>query len=163
MADRGLQKRLWIPLLTGLAFTAVVLWWTTGSEQRALQDSVEESSPNGGETSNSRERRENIVPALRLSAGKRLTIAEQNLPEDGFLALALDLSDEARGTGPKRVLVVSTTAGRIETEATALPGVESGMRLEIGRDFLARGLYMIEIETEDGFPQHFRRFVLAIE
>jgi hypothetical protein len=154
---------MWIPLLTGFVLVAVVVWLTTGGESGLPHESIKKSSSAGGETANTVESRMSIVPGLRLSVGERLTIAESDLPEDGFLALSVDLSDEARGTGRKRVLVVSTTAGRLETEATALPGVESGMRLEIRRDFLSRGLYMIEIETEDGFPQHFRRFVLAIE
>ena len=163
MADRGVQKQMWVPLLIGFGLAGVVLWLTTGGESGSPLESFEDSSSTVTETSSAVENRMKVVPALRLSVGERLTIAEEDLPEDGFLALALDLSDEARGTGRKKVIVVSTTAGRFETEASALPGVASGMRIEISRNFLSRGVYMIEIETEDGFPQHFRRFVMAIE
>ena len=163
MASRRLLKSPWIPLFVGFGFAGLVFWLATGHDTGAERQIMGTSASDKLEDAVSAEERATRVPALQVSAGERLTIAEEDLADEEFFALKLDLSDEYRGTGRKKVLVVSTTAGRLETYATLLPGVDSGMRLEIRRDFLSRGLYMIEVVTDGGHPHHIRRFVLEIE
>jgi hypothetical protein len=136
---------------------------TAGREFGPQGESIEGIALVAVDDSKSAEPPLSTAPSGRLVSGERWSIAEEDLPEDGVLALTLDVPDVARGTGRRRVVIVSTTGQRFETAAVPLPGAEAGMRLEIGRDDLSRGLYMIEIETDDGPPQDFRRFVLEIK
>jgi hypothetical protein len=147
----------------GLALTGLVLWMTAGRELGSQGESIQETASGAVDESRSVEQPSSSAPFGPLVAGQRWTIAEEDLPEDGVLVLTLDVPDEARGTGRRRVVIVSTMHGRFETAAVPLPGADAGMRLEIGRDDLSRGLYMIEIETDDGPPHVFRRFVMEIE
>jgi len=101
-------------------------------------------------------------PGLRIPAHGRLILDEAALPDQGPLTLALELPDEARGSGPQAVRVISVDGRRIDTTASPLPGAGSGVRLEIDRGFLSAGLYMIEIDTEDDHPLQIRRYVLEL-
>jgi hypothetical protein len=100
--------------------------------------------------------------ALRIASGGRLSVASAELPRAG-LALEIDMPDEARGHGDRAVRVISGDGRRIDTTASPLPGSGTGSRLVIDSDWLARGRYMIEVETEDKHPLQIRRYVLEVQ
>jgi len=166
MPDAKNGKRLWIPFLLGIIVLAGVLWFARMPEDardgsgKGRSEAVPASPANGKDGLSGAEI---AVPDFQIAAGGRLAIRENDLPREGALALALELSDEARGEGPRTVRVVSVAAGRLDAQAIPLPGVDAGMRLEIDRGFLARGVYMIEIDTVDQHPLKFRRYVLEIQ
>jgi hypothetical protein len=166
MAGAANGKRPWIPFLLGIALAGLAIWFLVDHEgafwadrSRSERGVASHPATPADDASTSAVR----VPALRIAPGGRLVLDERSLPADGPLAVALELSDEARGDGPRSVRIVSTTAGRLDVEAVPLPGAGSGMRLEVERAFLAPGLYMIEVETVDHHPLALRRYVLEIQ
>ena len=163
MADRKFRKQMWIPLMIGFVFAGLAFWLSSGADVGSPAGDKATRTSGPDEDTVSAGAHEVEVPALRIAVGRRLTISQQDLPSEGSLAIALDMADVARGTGRRRARIVSETAGRLDTEAVPLAGVNSGLRLEIGQDYLARGIYMIEIETVDSHPLRFRRYVLEIE
>jgi hypothetical protein len=102
------------------------------------------------------------IPELRIAANGRLALDEAALPEQGPLTLALELTDEARGSGERQVRVISANGRRIDTTASPLSGAGSGVRLELDPAFLSPGRYMIEIDTVDNHPLRIRRYVLEV-
>jgi hypothetical protein len=100
--------------------------------------------------------------AVQIPEHGRLTLNEEALPKAGPLSVILDLPDEARGVGGHDVRIVSVDGRRIDTKANALPGVGTGVQLDIDTAFLSRGRYMIQIDTAENHPLHFRRYVLEL-
>jgi len=165
MAGIESDRRRWIPFLLGTAIAGVVIW--------IVMDTRGESSPDGtgseihppslGGEEEIDASTEVRVPALRIATGSRLVLAETDLPAVGDLAIALELSDEARGDGPRSARIVSATSGRLDAQAIPLPGPGSGLRLDVDRAFLSHGLYLIEVDTADHHPLKLRRYVLEID
>ena len=106
---------------------------------------------------------DSAIPGLRIAARGRLTLERDALPDGGPLTLALDLADDARGSGDRSVRVVSTDGRRIDLTASPLPGSGSGLRLEIDSGFLSPGRYLIEVETVEEHPLRIRRYVLELK
>ncbi len=102
------------------------------------------------------------APALRIAESGRISIDAASLREGEVLALGLGLSDEARGSEPLPVRVVSLDGRRIETSAAPAAGSGSGLRLELEPAWLAPGRYMIEVTTAEKIPLHLRRYVLEV-
>ena len=73
------------------------------------------------------------------------------------------LTDEARGSEPLSVRVVSLDGRRIETTAAPAAGSGSGLRLELEPEWLRPGRYMIEVTTAEKIPLHLRRYVLEVQ
>ncbi len=150
----------WVAGLAGLTAIAFASWFTLAGSPDA---------PEGPATTRSSAAvpappavRGAEFPGLRIAARGRLTLDEAALPDEGPLTLVLELPDQARGSGPQAVRIVSVDGRRIDTTASPLPGAGSGVRLEIDRGFLSAGRYMIEIDTEDDHPLQIRRYVLEI-
>ena len=153
----------WVAGLGGLTAIALATWLTLGRSPDAPEGPATTPSPaavpapptppavRGAE-----------FPGLRIAARGRLTLDEAALPDEGPLTLALELADEARGSGEQAVRIISADGRRIDTTASPLPGAGSGVRLEIDRGFLSAGRYMIEIDTEDDHPLQIRRYVLEL-
>ena len=165
MAQSETEKRPWIPFLLGLGIVGLVIWLTLGlgGDSSPRADRPETSTTASVRGADDDSTTEVGVPALHIAAGGRLTLEEKDLPANGPLAIALELSDEARGMGPRTVRIASVEAGRLETEAVPLAGPGAGMRLEIDRAFLARGLYLIEVDVADQHPLSLRRYVLEVQ
>jgi hypothetical protein len=150
----------WIAGLAGLAVIALASWFTLAGSPDAPEGPATTRSPSAAPAPPAVRGAE--LPGLRIAAHGRLTLDEAALPDEGPLTLALELPDEARGSGPQAVRIVSVDGRRIDTTASPLPGAGSGVRLEIDRGFLSAGLYMIEIDTEDDHPLQIRRYVLEL-
>ncbi len=102
------------------------------------------------------------APALRIAESGRISIDAASLRDGEVLALELALADEARGSEPLSVRVVSLDGRRIETTAAPAAGSGSGLRLELESEWLRPGRYMIEVTTAEKIPLHLRRYVLEI-
>jgi len=101
--------------------------------------------------------------AQRISEHGRLSVSLQDIPEGEALALNLEMPDEARGEGPRKVRVVDAERQRLlETVGTAASADETGLRIEIAPDWLQPGLYMIEVDTAEKRPLAIRRYVLEL-
>lgn len=99
----------------------------------------------------------------RIDEGGRLLLDAAQLPRAGErLALDLPLPDEARGDGTRPARIVAVDGTSIETQATALPGSGSGMRLELDPQWLLPGRYLIEVRTAEVSPLPLRRYVLEV-
>ena len=150
----------WVAGLAGLAAVAVGTWLVLGGSPDAPEAPAAKKAPVAEPTPAAA--RQTEIPKLRITANGRLTLDEAALPEEGPLTLALELADEARGSGERAVRVISADGRRIDMTASPLPGAESGVRLEIDPGFLSAGRYMIEIDTEDPHPLQIRRYVLEL-
>ena len=100
--------------------------------------------------------------ALRIAESQRISIDLASLRDGEVLALGLALADEARGSEPLPVRVVSLDGRRIETTAAPAAGSGSGLRLELEPEWLRPGRYMIEVTTAEKIPLHLRRYVLEV-
>ena len=103
------------------------------------------------------------APALRIAESGRISIDAASLRDGEVLALGLALADEARGSEPLSVRVVSIDGRRIETTAAPAAGSGSGLRLELEPEWLRPGRYMIEVTTAEKIPLHLRRYVLEVQ
>lgn len=173
----------WLAGLTGLGILAVgafvalgglpLLKGGNGAERELEASSATASSVTAahpGEAARSPSAREAIEAAdvaahrMRIAEGGRLALDLDDYPGEAPLRFALDLSDEARGSGDREVRVVSEQGVRIDTTASVLPGAGSGVLLELEPSALASGRYMIQIETmETSHPFRIRRYVLEVE
>lgn len=170
MAGSQSSRSGWVAVLGGLAVLALGAWLTWGGppeRERAADASATEHPVVARvapvpETPPARAP-DAAVPGLRIAAGGRLALDRAALPDEGPLRLALDLSDEARGSGGRAVRIVADDGRRIDTKASPLPGAGSGVRLEIDPAFLSSGRYMLEIETADRHPLQIRRYVLELK
>ncbi len=163
MAESDHEKRPWMGFLFGMAIAALVIWLALGGGPSGESDLASREMRESGTRTSSVQGFAAPTPLYQISAGGRLKLAAMDLPDEGPLILGLDLSDEARGVGSRVVKVISPTRGRRDVVAIPVAGAESGVRVEIERDFLSHGLYMIEIDTVDHHPLRFRRYVLEIE
>lgn len=155
------RKTHWIPFILGLAAVIFFVWLAS------MYDTTHEVSTSAPDSKQSEtltaRARQDVVPTLSVAPGKRLRLNLADLPRDEPVAIALGLSGEARGPAHHGVRLVSTRGTRIELEATPLPGADSGLRLEIDRDLLAPGLYMIVLDTFEDHPLRLRRYALEIK
>jgi hypothetical protein len=103
------------------------------------------------------------APALRVAESGRISIDAASLRNGEVLALGLALADEARGSEPLSVRVVSLDGRRIETTAAPVAGSGSGLRLELETEWLRPGRYLIEVTTAEKIPLHLRRYVLEVQ
>jgi len=104
-----------------------------------------------------------LAPIHQIAENGRLKVGASSLRDGDVLALGLGLADEARGTAPLDVVVVSVSGRRLETIAEPVEGSESGLRLEFDPDWLIPGLYMVEVRTEEKKPLSLHRYVLEIQ
>lgn len=145
--------------IVGLAALSLTVWFTfdgsTDGIESAEHDGTKISLEGGSATTGD-------SPARIVDHG-RLTLNEDALPDQGPLALVLDLPDDARGVGAHGIRIVSLDGRRLETMATPLPGSGTGVQLEIDTEFLSRGLYLIEIDTPEKHPLQIRRYVLELK
>ncbi len=102
------------------------------------------------------------APAQRIAEGGRLSVDAASLRDGEVLALGLALSDEARGSEPLPVRIVSVDGRRIETTAVPAEGDGSGLRLELDPEWLEPGRYLIEISTTEKIHLPLRRYVLEV-
>jgi len=102
------------------------------------------------------------VPALRIAEGGRISIDAASLRDVEVLALRLALADEARGSEPLSVRVVSLDGRRIETTAAPAAGSGSGLRLELEPEWLRPGRYLIEVTTAERTHFPLRRYVIEV-
>ncbi len=165
MAGTRIGKRPWIPFLLGLVIAGLAIWLVVDTKRGApwRESGTESVAIRPPSTAGDGSGKSGQAPTHQIAAGGRLVIDEKDLPIEGPLALALELSDEARGGGPRAARIISASSGRLDAQATPLPGSDSGMRLDVDRAFLARGLYLIEVETVDHHPLQLRRYVLEIQ
>ena len=168
----GLQsgRSRWLAIVGGMAVVGIGAWLVSGrptkTEHTARLPTVAKGL--GQQVAPPSERQpvrapETSVAGLRISAGGRLFLDRAALPDEGPLRLALDLSDEARGSGGRAVRIVADDGRRIDATASPLHGLGSGVSLEIDPAFLSRGRYMIEVETADRHVLQVRRYVLEVE
>jgi hypothetical protein len=178
-AARRAPPRTAIVLVLCLALLAGIAWlWAGGRQQpadatRLARTQAEQPAPPDagrgaaiapseelgappGELSSPR------APALRIAESGRISIDAASLPDGEVLALGLALADEARGSEPLSVRVVSIDGRRIETTAVPAAGSGSGLRLELETEWLRPGRYMIEVTTAEKIPLHLRRYVIEI-
>jgi hypothetical protein len=148
-----------VMIIVGSAALSLAVWFTldgsTDGIKSAAHDGTEMTLEGGSATTGA-------SPARIVDHG-RLTLNEDALPDQGPLALVLDLPDDARGTGAHGIRIVSLDGRRLETTATPLPGSGTGVQLEIDTAFLSRGRYMIEIDTVEKHPLQLRRYVLELK
>ncbi len=104
-----------------------------------------------------------LAPTLRIAEGGRISIDAASLRDGKVLVLGLALADEARGSEPLSVRVVSVDGRRVETTAAPAAGSGSGLRLELEPEWLRPGRYMIEVTTAEKIPLHLRRYVLEVQ
>ena len=102
------------------------------------------------------------APAFRIPESGRISIEAASLPAGEVLTLVLGLGDDARGSEPLPVRVVSVDGRRIETTAAPVAGSGNGLRLELEPEWLRPGRYMIEVTTAEKIPLHLRRYVLEV-
>jgi len=156
------NSRLWVAVVVAVAVFATATWFNrSGSPERSGNTAPETMEP--GPPASSAAMPDPLDSALRIAEHGRLRLAADALPDDGRLALVLDLPDEARGDGLRTVRIVSTDGRRIETTASPLAGAGTGVQLEIDSGFLSRGRYMIEIDTVENSHFQIRRYVLELE
>lgn len=102
------------------------------------------------------------APAHQIDSGGRLALDAAELPASGPLAIGVEMPDDARGSGPRPVRVISTDGRRLDLLADPLPGAGTGLRVEIDPAFLSPGRYLIQVDTADPHPLQLRRYVLEI-
>jgi hypothetical protein len=109
-------------------------------------------------------------PDHHIAEGGRLSLGATSLPEDGVVMFGLALGKAALGEGgePLSAVIVSASDGRrLELSATpvagALPGMESGVRLDVETTWLTPGLYMIQLRTREKSALAVRRYVLEVK
>ncbi len=172
---RRAPPRAAIVLVLCLALLAGIAWlWAGGRQQpadatRLARTQAEQPAPpdpgRGAAIAPSEERGAPSgprAPALRIAESGRISIDAASLPDGEVLALGLALSDEARGSEPLSVRVVSIDGRRIETTAVPAAGSGSGLRLELETEWLRPGRYMIEVTTAEKIPLRLRRYVIEI-
>lgn len=103
------------------------------------------------------------APAHGIGESGRLSIDAASLREGEVLALGLALADEARGSEPLAVVVVSVDGRRLETTAEPVGGSGSGLRLELEPEWLRPGRYMIQVKTAAKKPLNLTRYVLEVQ
>jgi len=103
-----------------------------------------------------------IEGPVAIDEGGRVSMELDALRDLESLSLALALGPEARGDGVRRALIVSVDGRRLERRTVPLDDRPDGVRLELDADFLRRGRYLIQIDTDDG-PLPIRRYVLEID
>ncbi len=163
MAESKSSGSRWVAGLAGLTAIAIATWLTLGGSPDAPEGPAAANPPAEIPAPPTPAAAQDAEPpGLRIAAGGRLTLDRAALPNDGPLTLAIELTDEARGSGKRAVRVISTDGRRIDTMASPLPGAGSGVRLEIDPGFLTTGRYMIEIDTVDKHPLQIRRYVLEL-
>jgi hypothetical protein len=159
MTEPNRNRRFVVMIIVGLAALSLAVWFrldgSTDGIKSAAHDDTEITLEGGSATTGA-------SPARIVDHG-RLTLNEDALPDQGPLALVLDLPDDARGTGAHGIRIVSLDGRRLETTATPLPGSGTGVQLEIDTAFLSRGRYMIEIDTVEKHPLQLRRYVLELK
>lgn len=155
---------LWVAAISGALVFAVAGWWSGWWEvSGAPADSKVAKARVAATMGESSPTPDPVDSVPRIAEHGRLSLDVDELPEEGPLALILDLPDEARTGGPRSVRVVSVDGRRIDTTASPVAGTGTGVRLEIDSDFLSRGLYMIEIDTAEPTALHLRRYVLEMQ
>jgi len=92
----------------------------------------------------------------------RLSIERSALRDGEVMAIGLSMPDESRGDGPRPVKVVDVSGRLYETDAFAIDGAGSGLRLEIDPEWLVPGRYMIQVQTAEQRPLALRRYVLEV-
>ena len=161
MADSK-QSQIWVAIVAGVAvFAGATLFMRDESPDRPANTPLAAVEPAPQMESDTGVAM--IDGSIRIPEHGRLSLDMNALPEAGPLALVLDLPDEARGTSPQTLRVVSTDVRRFDTTASPLAGAGTGVQLEIDSDFLTRGRYMIEIETTEKTALPFRRYVLELK
>jgi hypothetical protein len=149
----------------GLAALALVigLWLGQGSAPPGPTEAhTEAATPAAPHAASPLQPLELPEPHQRIEERGRLTLEASALPAEGTLSLALDLPDEARGDGPRPVVIASVDGRRLETSAAPRPGAASGVQIEIDPGWLEPGQYMISVSTAERLPLAVRRYVLEI-
>jgi len=151
------HSQVWVAIAAGVAVFAAATWFIGEETSDRTQNTPRETpqaepaaSPGMSD------------PPLRIAQHGRLSLDLSALPEEGPLSLVLDLPDEARGQGLRTLRIVSTDGRRIDTTASPLAGTGTGVQVDIEPGFLTRGLYMIEIDTEEKTALQIRRYVLEL-
>lgn len=103
------------------------------------------------------------APAVQISDRGRLSASVRDLREGDVMAVGLHMADESRGDTPRPVRIVDADEGRVyDTEAIAIDGAGTGMRLEIDPEWLTPGRYVIQVETAEQRPMALNRYVLEV-
>ncbi len=129
---------------------------TASSPGSARQPGAVREGPIASEPSGRR------APALRIAEGGRISIDAASLRDGEVLTLELALSDEAMGSEPLPVRVVSVDGRRIETTAAPAAGSGSALHLELEAEWLRPGRYMIQVTTVEKSPLQLRRYVIEV-
>jgi hypothetical protein len=161
MADSK-QSQIWVAIVAGVAVFAAATWIMRDDSPDRLENPPHETV----ETAAQAELDAGVARidgSIRIPDHGRLSLDLDALPEEGPLALVLDLPDEARGEDPHTLRVVSTDGRRLDTTASALAGAGTGVQLEIDSAFLTRGRYLIEIDTTEKTALQIRRYVLELK
>jgi len=165
MAERSPGNHRWVVAGSALA-VAVAVWLVLDVGRRAPDAASGDAvvaptiEPSGAPTI---ELSAPAPPAHRIAEGGRISIDAASLRDGEVLALGLALGDEARGSEPLPVRVVSVDGRRIETTAAPAAGSGSGLRLELQPAWLQPGRYMVEVTTAEKTPLHLRRYVLEVQ
>ena len=77
--------------------------------------------------------------------------------------LGLGLADDARGSEPLPVRVVSVDGRTLDLIAEPFQGEGTGVQLSIEADWLQPGSYMIQIKTVEKTPLALSRYVVTVE
>ena len=163
MADGDRNTRFLVTGLVALATFSAAVWLTADESPNASESTERARSEDAPDVSTTRASASALSP-VQFDENGRLALAANSLPDEGPLTFAFDLPDESRGNGERTVRIVSVDSGhKIETTTRPLPDGGNGVQLEIDAAFLSPGLYMIQIETADKHPLHFRRYVLELE
>ncbi len=100
--------------------------------------------------------------AHRIPEHGRLSLALADLPSTGAIPLELMLTESPDARDTRSARIVSAEGKRLDVLARRVAGTSSVIQLEIDRNFLSKGLYLIQIEAEDDHPLHLRRYVLEL-
>jgi len=102
------------------------------------------------------------TPPQQIAESGRLSATRAALREGDAFVIGLELDDAARGTGPRPVKVVDVKGRVLDTTARPLPGAGNGLRLEIDRNWLEPGQYLIQVKTAENKPLALRRYFLEV-
>ncbi len=162
MAERSSRNR-WLIVAFVAIGVAIGVWLAMDLEQQASVTEIGAAvAPSDEPGAPAPEPSGPPAPALRIAESGRISIEAASLPAGQVLTLVLGLGDEARGSEPLPVRVVSLDGRRIETTAAPAAGSGSGLRLELEPEWLRPGRYMIEVTTAEKIPLHLRRYVLEV-